>query len=62
MDEQSQDHQQEPINHSYVLIQDMTLKTHHERLTIEMGGERKWGTSVLAAQHNDENIASRVTN
>ena len=37
-----------------MLIQDVALKTYQERWTIETGGERGSGRSVLAAQHDDD--------
>ena len=39
---------------SSVPIQDIALKTYREQLTIEMGGERGSGISVLVAQHDDD--------
>ena len=54
MDEQRQDNQLEPIYNSSVPIQDVALKTYQDRWTIEMGGKRKSGRSVLAAQHDDD--------
>ena len=43
----------EPIYNSSVLIQDIALKTFWEQWTIETGGERGSGRSVLAEQHDD---------
>ena len=54
MDEQKQDDQIEPIYNSSVLIQDVALKTSRGRWTIETGGERGSGRSVLAARHDDD--------
>ncbi len=54
MDEQRQDDQLEPIYNSSVPIQDVALKTYRERWTIETGGERGSGRSVLAVRHDDE--------
>ncbi len=54
MDEQRQDDQLEPIYNSSVLIQDVALKTYRERWTIEKGGGRGSGRSVLVAQHDDD--------
>ena len=56
MDEQSQDDQLEPIYNSSELIQDITLKTSQERWTIETGGKRGLGRSMLAVQHDDDEI------
>ena len=49
MDEKRQDDQPEPIYNSSMPIQDVTLKTFRERWTIETGGGRGPGRSVLAA-------------
>ena len=46
MDEQRQDHQQEPVYDSSVPIEDVALKTYRERWTTER--------SVLAARHDDD--------
>ena len=54
MDEQWQDGQLEPIHTSSVLIQDIALKTSWERWTIEMGGNRGSGRSMLAVRHDDD--------
>ena len=54
MDEPRQDNQLEPICNSSVPIQDIALKTSQEQWTIEMGGKRGSGRSVLAAQHDDD--------
>ena len=51
MDEQRQYVQVEPIHNSSVPIQDVALKTCWERWTIETGGERGPGRSVLAVWH-----------
>ena len=57
MDEQKQDDQQEPIYSSFVPLQDVALKTYWKRWTIEMGGKKGSGRSVLAARYDDdENI------
>ena len=48
------DDQQEPIYNSSLPIQDVTLKTSLEQWMIETGGEIGSGTSMLAAQHDDE--------
>ena len=49
-----QDDQLESIYNSSVPIQDVALKTYRERWTIETGGERGSGISVLAVWHNDD--------
>ena len=49
MGEQRQNGQLEPILNCSVSIQDITLKTNWERWTIETGGERALGISVLVA-------------
>ena len=54
MDEKRQENPLEPIYNSSVPIQDVDLKTYRERCTIETGGERGSGKSVLAAQHDDD--------
>ena len=51
MDEQRQDDRLEPIYNSSVPIQDIALKISRERWTIEMGGERGSGRSVLAVRY-----------
>ena len=43
-----------PIYNSSVPIQDVALKTYGERWTIEKGGGRGSGISVLAARHDDD--------
>ena len=53
MDEQRQDDQLEPTYNSSVLIQDVALKTYQKRWTIEKGGGRESGWSVLMAWHED---------
>ena len=53
MDEQRQDDQPEPIYNSSVSIQDIDLKTSREQWTIETGGKRGSGRSVLTARHDD---------
>ena len=53
MDEQRQDDQLEPIYNSTVLILHVAWNTSQERWTIETGGERVSGRSVLAAWHDD---------
>ena len=53
MDEQRQNDQLEPIYNSSVPIQGVAQKIYRERWTIETGGEKVFGTSVLAARHDD---------
>ena len=48
MDEQRQDDQLEPIYNSFAPIQDVALKTYHERWTIETGDKRGLWRSMLA--------------
>ena len=52
MDEQRQDDQLEPTYNSSVPIQDVALKTDRKRWTIEKGGGRGSGRSVLMMQHD----------
>ena len=54
MDEQRQDDQLEPIYNSSVPILDEAMKTSQEQWTIEMGGKRGSGRSVVAAQQDDD--------
>ena len=54
MDEQWKEDQLEPIYNSSVPIRDVALKTYRERWTIETGGERWSGRSVLEAWHDDD--------
>ena len=54
MDEERQDDQQESIYNSSVPTQDIALKTSQEQWTVETGGKRGSGRSVLAAQHDDD--------
>ena len=54
MDEQRQDDQLERIYNSYVLVQGIALKTSREQWTIETGGERGSGRSVLAARYDND--------
>ena len=53
-DEQRLDDLLEPKYSSSVLIQDVAWKTSWERWTIETGGERGSGRSVLAVRHDDD--------
>ena len=54
MNEKRRDDQLEPIYNSSVLIQDIALKTYREQWTIETGGKRGSGRSVLAPRHERE--------
>ncbi len=54
MDEQRKEDQLELIYNSSVPIQDVAWKTSRERWTIETGGERGSGRSMLAARHDDD--------
>ena len=54
MDEQRQDDQLEPTYNSSVPIRDVTLRTCRKRWTIEKGGGRGSGISVLMARHDDD--------
>ena len=54
MDEEMQDDQLEPIYSSSVPIEDVALKTYRERWTIETGGGRGSGSSVLTVRHDDD--------
>ena len=54
MDGQRLDDQLEPIYSSSVPIRDGAWKTSRERWTIETGGERVPGRSVLVARHDDD--------
>ena len=53
MDEQRQDDQLEPTYNSSVLIQDVALKTCRKQWTIEKGGKKESGISVLMVWHDD---------
>ena len=53
---QKQDDQLEYTYSSYVRIRDVTLKTCQKRWTIGRSGERGSGISVLATQHDDDDI------
>ena len=55
------DDQLEPIYNSSVPIQDVTLKNYRERWTIETGGGRGSGRSVLAAWHDDDGMKKNKT-
>ena len=54
MDGQRKDDDLETIYKSSVLIQDVALKTYRKIWTIEKGGEKKPGRSVLMAWHDDD--------
>ena len=54
MDEQRQDNQLEPTYSSSVLIQDVALKTCWKQWTIEKGGEKGSGISMLMVWHDDD--------
>ena len=54
MDEKRQDDQLEPTYSSSVPIQDVAPKTCRKQWTIEKGGEKKSGISVLMARHDDD--------
>ena len=54
------DDQLELIYNSSVPIQDVALKTYRERWTIETGGGRGSGRSVLAAWHDDDALWNLV--
>ena len=54
MDEHRQDVKLGPTYNSSVLIQDVAMKTYRKRWTIEMGGGRGLGRSVLMARHDDD--------
>ena len=54
MDEQRQNDQEEPIYNSSVPIQHVAWMTSQERWTIETGGKRGSGKSVLAERHDDD--------
>ena len=54
MDEQGQDDLIETIYNCSVPIQDISLKTARKQWTMETGGERGSGRSVLAARHDDD--------
>ena len=55
VDEQRQDDQLEPTYTSSVPIRNVALKTYRERWTIEKGGGRGSGRSVLVEQDDDDN-------
>ena len=57
IDKQRQDDQLEPTYSSSVLIRDVALKTCWEQWTIEKGGEKGSGISMLMAWHDDDAIS-----
>ena len=54
MDEQRQDNQLEPTYNSSVPIWDVNLRACWKQWTIEKGGRRGSGISVLMARHDDD--------
>ena len=54
MDRQRQDDQLEGTYNNSVLIQDVALETDWTRWTIERGGGRGSGRSVLIVRHDDD--------
>ena len=52
MDEQRQDDHREPTYSNSVPIQDVALRTCRKQWTIEKGGERRSGISVLMVRHD----------
>ena len=54
MDELKQDDQVEIIYNRSVSIQDVAFKTYRVRWTIEKGGRRGSGRSVLVVRHGDD--------
>ena len=60
MDDQKQDVQLGPTYDRSVPIQDVALKTYRKRWTIERGGGRGSGRSVLMAQQDDDLVFSSV--
>ena len=59
-DEQRLEDQLELIHSSSVPIQDVAWKTTWEQWTIETGGERESEVSVLAVQHNDDDLSAMI--
>ena len=62
MDEQRQDNQQECTYNSSVLILDVALKTYWVQWTIEKGGKKWSGRSMLMVRHDDDDDDPRVFN
>ena len=56
MDEQRENDQLESTYSSSVPIRDVALKTYWKQWTIEKGGEKGSGISVLMAQHDDDDF------
>ena len=56
IDEQRQDDQLVPTYSSSVPIRGVVLKTCRKQWTIEKGGEKRSGISVLMAQHDDNDV------
>ena len=56
MDEQRQDVWLGPTCYSSVLIQDVAMKTYRKRWTMERGGGRGSGRTVLMVRHNDDDV------
>ena len=54
MDEQRQDDQLEPTYSSSMQIWDVALKTYRKQYTIEKGGKKESGISVLMGEHDDD--------
>ena len=61
MAKQKQDDQLKLTYSSYVRTQDVTLKTCQRLWTIGRSGERGSGISVLAAWHDDDDVAKKNT-
>ena len=62
MDEQRQDDQLELTYSSSVPIYDVALKTYRKQWTIEKGGGRGSGRSVLAVRHDDDDDTQFLNN
>ena len=54
MDEQREDDQLEPTHSSSVPVQDVPLKTYWKQWTIEKGGEKGSGISMLMVRRDDD--------
>ena len=61
-DEQRQNDQLESIYNRSVPMQDIARKISRERRTIETGGEKGSGKSVLAARHDDDDDDENANN
>ena len=55
MDEQRQDDKLEPTYEISVPIQDVALNTYRKQWTIDKGGGRGSGVSMLMVRHDDDN-------